>query len=477
MASGLGPGDHGSPNRKLNGAISDFAASFVKKELEQLARDYDEVLARVHVPKIRLLLMEVDEKRQAFDDAKNGMVQNLRKKLEALEVDGSIINSALSDLQKMYPDYLDAIPRASVLKIRPGSPTTSSSSDSRLSSLGDSLDIAIDQDSSASLIQPVDIENPNVDDYRRSSTRVGGNSHTAGMNTDHDVQEQPMAEAYGTNNSQKRSRDEAFESETDEGMPSRKSLATKTETNFPRKIWAEEVNPEEIVFQHSGLKGYYVIRCDQASCASLHFTEPPLIYRRAVKHFERHRSCNTSEPIGELTEQEVFENYAIEVRGVEDESREWLAAHTGGKPHIFTPKPRRVSAGIKQGDSAKKTRREPEDKSYTPSRHPSSIISAKDSDVNEYELENENPRGHLRRVPRQDYAELVMGKVAWNTDATTFSDFARPSYRSTTTAEESNTRSSPQSEVFKSPNTRFKSMDASKPFGYFGEWPRRSAPR
>ncbi|RYP09929.1 hypothetical protein DL764_000971 [Monosporascus ibericus] len=345
MASGSDLGDHGSPSRKLNVAISDFAASFVKKELEQLARDYDEVLARVHLPKIRLLLMEVDEKRQAFDDAKNGMVQTLRKKLEALEVDGRIITSTLEGLQKMYPDYLDTIPRASVLEIRPGSsrrslsslrissasPTTSSSSDSRLSSPGDSLDMAIDQDDSASLIQPVGDETPNVDD-RRSSTRVGGNSRGAGMNMDRDVQ--PMTETYGTNNSQKRSRDEAFESETDEGMPSRKGPATKTEANFPRKIRAEEVNPEEIVFQHSGLKGYYVIRCDEASCASLHFTEPPLIYRRAVKHFERHRSGNTTEPVGELTEQEVFEKYAIEVNGVEDESREWLAAHTGGKPHI-----------------------------------------------------------------------------------------------------------------------------------------------
>ncbi|RYP69614.1 hypothetical protein DL769_005234 [Monosporascus sp. CRB-8-3] len=477
MASGSGPGDHGSPSRKLNGAISDFAASFVKKELEQLARDYDEVLARVHVPKIRLVLMEVDEKRQAFDDVKNGMVQALRKKLEALEVDDSTINSALLDLQKMYPDYLAAIPRASALNIRPGSPTTSSNSDSQLSSPGDSLDIAIDQDDSASFIRPVGDENPNLDGHRHSFTCVGGNSRAAGVNMDRDAQEQPMAETYGTNNSQKRSRDEAFESETDEGMPSRKVPATKSETNFPRKIWAKEVYPEEIVFQHSGLKGYYVIRCDQASCASLYFTEPPLIYRRAVKHFERHRSGNTSEPVGELTEQEVFENYAIEVKGVEDESREWLAAHTGGKPHIFTPKPRRVSAGIKQGDSTKKTRREPEDKNYTPSRRTSSLVSAKDSDDDEYELETENPRRHLRRVPRQDYAELVMGKPARDTAATPFSDFGRASSRSATTTEETDIRSTPKSEVFKSPNTRFKSMDASKPFGYFGEWPRRSAPR
>ncbi|RYP18531.1 hypothetical protein DL765_003906 [Monosporascus sp. GIB2] len=400
MASGSGPGDHGSPNNKLNGAISEFAASFIKKELEQLASDYDEVLARVHVPKIRRLLMEVDEKRQEFDDAKKGMVQTLRKKLEALEVDGSTINSALSDLQKMCPDYLDVIPRASVLNIRPGSPTKSSSSDSRLSSPGDSLDIAIDQDNSASLIRPVDDENPNVDGHRHSPKGIGGNSHAAGMNIDGDVQEQPIAESFGTNNSQKRSRDEAFESETDEGMPLRKGLAIKTGIIFPRKISAEEVNPEEIVFQHSGVKGYYVIRCDQPSCASLHFTEPPLIYRRAVKHFERHRSGNTSEPVGELTEQEVFEKYAIEVRGVEDESREWLAAHTGGKPHISR-----------------------------------------------------------------------------DTPATTFGDFGRASSRSATTTEETDTRSTPKSEGFKSPNTRFKLMDASKPFGYFGEWPRRSAPR
>lgn len=76
-------------------------------------------------------------------------------------------------------------------------------------------------------------------------------------------------------------------------------------------IKTADLAPYESVFQHHAHHGYYIIRCDKDSCSSFRFTEPPLLYRRAVKHFEKHRH-NLPEPGEELTENDVFKTYAIE---------------------------------------------------------------------------------------------------------------------------------------------------------------------
>lgn len=206
--------DHGSPNTKLNSAISDFAASFIKRELQQLTRECDEMLGSVHVPKIRSLLVEVDKERQIFEDARKKMIQNLHKKLEALEVDDDIISSTISELQAMYPAYLNAIPSSTVLSVLPITPTRSSSSGSQLSSLGDSVDIGLDQDNSATLV-PSENDNPqngngNADHHHDSPRGSGRELRTRRISADSEVQKKLTVAASEPTSSQKRSRDEAF---------------------------------------------------------------------------------------------------------------------------------------------------------------------------------------------------------------------------------------------------------------------------
>lgn len=207
MANAEAPGNEGgSPTSKLNSAISDFAASFVKTELEQLSEECDETLARTHAPKIRSLLLEVDKERQAFEDARKKMLESLHKKLEALDVDDKTIDSVISELEAMYPAYLNAIPRSTVLDVRPSSSARSSSSDSQLSSLGDSVDIENDQDNSEKPMQSEIDKKPNGG--RRNSQRKGLRSRK--VSADNDVHERLAAVPSGTQRSRKRSRNEAF---------------------------------------------------------------------------------------------------------------------------------------------------------------------------------------------------------------------------------------------------------------------------
>lgn len=204
--------DHGSPNSKLNSAISDFAASFIKRELQQLTRECDEMLGNVHVPKIRSLLVEVDQERQVFEDARKKMLQNLHKKLKALEVDDNTIDSTISELQAMYPAYLNAIPKSTVLSVHLPTPTRSSSSGSQLSSLGDSVDIDLDHGNSGIVAPSANdkISNRNGAEHHDSPKNAGRVLRTKRTSVDHEVQEQLAVEASGTTGGQKRSRDEAF---------------------------------------------------------------------------------------------------------------------------------------------------------------------------------------------------------------------------------------------------------------------------
>lgn len=77
------------------------------------------------------------------------------------------------------------------------------------------------------------------------------------------------------------------------------------------------------------------------------------MYRRAVKHFEKHRNSSAFESGEELTEKDVFLKYALEgksprliflhglnatnndiiVEGVASASKEWVSEHIGSRPH------------------------------------------------------------------------------------------------------------------------------------------------
>lgn len=222
----------GSSANKLNSAISDFAASFIKRELQQLTQECNETLGRLHVPKLCVLLAEVDKERQAFDDAKKKMLQDLRRKLETLEVGDGVIESVIADLQKMNPPFLDLIPSASALNVSPSTPTRSLSSESKLSSLGESVDIEPTDMESADVESVgigIDLDGPPSPPYMGHDEVADGVEHVESASgtrrssqtrrdiVDHALQEQLAAEnsRTRTRNSQKRLRDTAFDPESD----------------------------------------------------------------------------------------------------------------------------------------------------------------------------------------------------------------------------------------------------------------------
>ena len=71
-----------------------------------------------------------------------------------------------------------------------------------------------------------------------------------------------------------------------------------------------EVDVDESVFEHCNYEGYWVIRCNDAGCHNFRFTEPPLCYRRAVKHFEKVHSEDFPPRKG-LTDSDVFAKFAF----------------------------------------------------------------------------------------------------------------------------------------------------------------------
>ncbi|KAI0477136.1 hypothetical protein GGR56DRAFT_390973 [Xylariaceae sp. FL0804] len=124
------PADKVSPNGKLDTAMTDFATSFVKQELLQLARERDDNLARNQVPRLRALLREVDRERDAFASDKDRIIRGLRDKLQLLQMDDHSVDHIVAELLCMSPKYLDVIPSTSTLSIRPPTPTTSPVRDS-----------------------------------------------------------------------------------------------------------------------------------------------------------------------------------------------------------------------------------------------------------------------------------------------------------------------------------------------------------
>lgn len=64
----------------------------------------------------------------------------------------------------------------------------------------------------------------------------------------------------------------------------------------------------ECIFRHVGRKGFFVVRCD--FCESGFFTEPPLLYNRALKHFQKHGEAILDGE--ELTNEFIFKKFAFQ---------------------------------------------------------------------------------------------------------------------------------------------------------------------
>ncbi|KAL7622632.1 hypothetical protein AAE478_008145 [Parahypoxylon ruwenzoriense] len=409
------PGDNGGHDGKLNSlnnALSDFASSYVKKELQQLTRERDDALARSHVPKLRALLREVDKERQAFEEDKEKLIQGLRQKLELLQVDTEIIENVITELNPVAPKYLGLIPSASTLTIRPPTPVMSPIRDNYFSTV-------LSSNVSASAIPPSaqgpdqGISSP-ANGHRSSPTNITV-SPTTGPGVDHQVQDQVLSESSIASQAMKRSSIDSKDSDAGGAKRRRvdsvKSTPIRGKTDIFRKIAFPNLETGERIFRHSERQGFFVIRCDRPNCTTGFFTEPPLTYNRALKHFQIHGEKGPDG--GELTNEYIFEKFACEIEGSSMVSKYWIKEHLGPSPHTFAPGKSRSRTTHAEATNPRKRLDQVNDKNYTPSSKVRAHIISIGSDE---ESEGEKPRRTPRSVVRPDYAELVANKDPWNSE-------------------------------------------------------------
>lgn len=501
MADDTPSSDHGSPAGKLNNAISDFASSYVKKELLQLTRERDDALARSHVPKLRALLREVDKERHAFEQDKEKLIYGLREKLALLEVDADTIEATIAELNPMGPKYLSVIPGASTLTIRPPTPLMSPVRDNYFHTvLG--ADILSSDTPFAAQIPGREILGqgiPNVVKEHCSSSMNINVSSTPNIVCE--ISSQNISENSRFSQATKRT------STDDDGTPSTKKPRTedgrtlsRTQSDIFRKVAFPNLVTSERIFRHSERQGLFVIRCNRSKCSSGYFTEPPLAYNRALKHFQGHGETG---PDGEeLTNEYIFENFACEIEGINMVSKYWIKEHLGSSPHTFSPgKPRSRNGQVDKVedvddvddvkiDTNEPLRKRQDDKNYTPSKKIQNHVPTHEPDD---EVEAEKPRRTPRSVQRPDYAEMVANKDPWNLSdeeseraiprsmkgSKGFMKAANATAKSSRSSSSrsqgsSNTSSKTSTPV---PSTSRAKTTPSKPFGYTSEqWPRRSAP-
>ncbi|XDG06413.1 hypothetical protein ABKA04_006028 [Annulohypoxylon sp. FPYF3050] len=394
MAEETPPGDEGSPGgRMLDSAISDFASGYVKTELRRLTRERDDALARSHVPKLRALLREVDKERQAFEQDKEKLIQGLRNKLELLKVDPDIIETTIAELNAVSPKYLTIIPGASTLTIRPPTPYLSPIRDNYFSTvLGANNSSGAPPSASQNFNEPVNQRSPGAVKRQDSSPTNINVSPNAGPNVDYQIQDQILSENSAANQTPKRpaTDDDGNTSAKKRRGDSGKSLS-RAQSDIFRKIAFPNLETGERIFKHTGF-----------------FTDPPLTYNRALKHFQGHGE--TGQDGEELTNEYIFENFACEIEGANMVSKYWIKEHLGPSPHTFVPGKSRSKTT--PADSGIMRKRQQEDNNYTPSSKLHGPVAEDESD--EGELQSEKPRRTRRSVVRPDYAELVANKDPWN---------------------------------------------------------------
>ncbi|KAI0015296.1 hypothetical protein F4780DRAFT_91737 [Xylariomycetidae sp. FL0641] len=421
MAADEPPAQQGSADGKLNSALFGFAESFVKQELLQLSRECDDHLGRDHVPKLRALYREVDKERDAFEHHKERLIRGLREKLQMLQADDATVDAITSPLAAMAPKYLGVIPSASTLAIRPPTPLMTPVRDNNsyfntvLGSNAFSLQPAPPGQGSA----PPAIESaPNPRESVGSPGKPLGSPEMSlvspGVSVaspkpmgsiDGQVQAQVMAESSMARATPKRPRAQSRPSarSSPAKRPKREGERIKKGKQLPdisRKVAFPNLETGECIFRHSARRGFFVIRCDRPECGGF-FTDPPLVYNRAIKHFQKHGDAGPDNT--ELTNELIFDRFACQIEGCELASKYWIREHLGSVPHTFEPgKTRRRKSHADTQDSIVKSQED--DRQFTHSAKGES----------EEELEDETPRRRLRTVPRPDYAEMVANKDPWN---------------------------------------------------------------
>ncbi|KAF2963003.1 hypothetical protein GQX73_g10571 [Xylaria multiplex] len=101
----------------LNAALFEFAPRYMKDQLENLAYECDQRLERELLPRLRTILRQVDQERDAFEKHKQDATRDLRKHLSLLRFDAAAVDDAIGRLHTVAPRYLALFPKESSLAL------------------------------------------------------------------------------------------------------------------------------------------------------------------------------------------------------------------------------------------------------------------------------------------------------------------------------------------------------------------------
>ncbi|KAI1125463.1 hypothetical protein F5Y10DRAFT_9053 [Nemania abortiva] len=449
---------------QLNAAFLEFAPKYMKDQLERLAQECDQRLERELLPELQAILRRIDRERDAFEEHKRDAARDLRSQLDLHQFDAAAVDDAIGELHAVAPRYLALLPSASSFALPISASTSLSETSATISSVRAFETPEADKVSqnAASAISTSETSNHSAQcssDQTKLRTPA-----TKPPSLDSQVQAQVIAESSIVSRSPKRAR---LSHQKESDTPSKHQATIKdNDLGDERRVAFPNLKTGECIFRHAGRKGFFVVRCDY--CEPGIFTEPPLLYNRALRHFQRHSEVASN--YGQLTNDIIFERFACQVDGGEMVSKYWIKEHLGAMPHTFSPTV--SSKDISQANDAEdivRKHQEIDDDFSPPSPKLRRSLWDHESDR---EKVHKKPRRTLRNLPRPDYAEMVANKDPWNAPEFEPERMVKTVDISRSTA--------PIKRRITKPGLSSSSRlaDSKKPFGYMSEpWPRRSAPR
>ncbi|KAI0399782.1 hypothetical protein F4802DRAFT_602663 [Xylaria palmicola] len=383
---------------QLNAAILAFAPRYMTEQLERVALECDQRLERRLLPQLLALLREIDQERELFEEQKQDAARYLREQLNLLRFDAAAVDDAVGQLHTVAPRHLTRLPTAASLAL----PVSTLPSPSIPGTAASSYDAVATPDADAG-----GKSTPGTSSRYAQGSVSRDDSSTPVTNLDNDfnsqAQFQALKESVTTLCAAKRPKITA-NSEID--APSKRP---KTDNDKKTPGATQPQVERQVAFPNlvtGGRKGYFVVRCDY--CNPGIFTEPPLVYNRALRHFQKHPEATL--PQEELTNDIIFERYASRVDGAEMVSKYWIREHLGTTPHTFVPAGfSKRAAREDDTDSTVEGVHEMDDASSTLPKMRDKLCSR----LSDRE-EEDRPHRARRNVPRPDYAEMVANKDPWN---------------------------------------------------------------
>ncbi|KAI1750740.1 hypothetical protein F4782DRAFT_548506 [Xylaria castorea] len=396
---------------QFDAALLDFAPKYMKNQLEQLAHECDQRLERQLLPRLHTLLREIDQERDAFEGQKRDAARRLREHLSLLPLDAAVVDGAVARLHAVNPRHLTLLPTASSLAL-PALGSASVSAPSESTSSDGAFGTPDEDTSSQAPVSPG--STPDILSHAAQNSITEAQPWappTKSSTLESEVQAQVLAESSTIPCGPKRPR--VNRQDESDAFSKRQRTATEkapgvVQPQIERRVAFPNLMTGECIFRHAERKGFFVVRCDY--CKSGSFTEPPLRYNRALKHFQKHDEVIPDEE--ELTNEYIFENFAFQVDGDEMASKYWIREHLGEMPHTFVPVG--SSGDTSQADDIEEMVRrhqEIEDAFSPPFPKLRESFRSRQSDR---EAKHEKPRRARRNVPRPDYAEMVANKDPWN---------------------------------------------------------------